>query len=61
MDSAHSYYRVLLGVQAYSTRKKKNAVDNRMKERGVVGDIRQWGVGGLVEKKTEIDWMADEV
>ena len=40
---------------------KKNAVDNRMKERGVVGDIRQWGVGGLVEKKTEIDWMADEV
>ena len=40
---------------------KKNAADKRMKERRVVGDLRQWGLGGLVEKKTEIDWMADEV
>ena len=39
---------------------KKNAVDNRMKERGLAGDFKKGGVGGLVEK-TEIDWMADEV
>ena len=33
---------------------KKNAVDNRMKERGLVGDFKKGGVGGLVEKKLRL-------
>ena len=37
---------------------KKNAVDNRMKERGLVGDFKKGGVGGLVEKKLRlIGWL----